>query len=343
MSNSNDTFVYESTPKMNPLPTSGRRRAGSDVDRSLLKEAVNRRLFLDSLSSPMPTGSASEENDGKEEDSEVSALSVPYLSPFVLRKELETVLSSEGDEALTDIGFMKKHPIIYWNLLYIFRRLSVPTHFISWIAVEYGEKFGLPQQAKSEDDGNPSTTLFSPTADVQVVVRCVYDMEPLHDQRRPSIGGSTTTPASVFKPMYLTMQQQAATDSPLMHALLIENRLLVSKSVVNQIIDYLAVPNLHKPILILINEHRKRATVKSVQMGGHHHDLPKHYSIYRDILFLALTHYGRGVRRDDFDREYAAAFSKLPPIIAGKLAPEDRPPTMMAKVCRKIFIPLDVS
>ncbi len=44
-------------------------------------------------------------------------ISVPYLSPLVLRKELETIISSEGDHCLNHALFIDKHPIVYWNLV----------------------------------------------------------------------------------------------------------------------------------------------------------------------------------------------------------------------------------
>merc|ERR1719259_475046 len=51
---------------------------------------------------------------------------VPYLSPLVLRKELETVLGSEGDQALLWRG---RHDALYWNMIWYFSRLQLPTHY----------------------------------------------------------------------------------------------------------------------------------------------------------------------------------------------------------------------
>ena len=42
---------------------------------------------------------------------------VPYLNPLVLRKELESILNTEGDICLTRSSFVDEHPIIYWNLV----------------------------------------------------------------------------------------------------------------------------------------------------------------------------------------------------------------------------------
>lgn len=54
--------------------------------------------------------------------------SVPYLNPLVLRKELENILSQEGDLSLAEAKFIEEHPIIYWNLVWAFERINVQTH-----------------------------------------------------------------------------------------------------------------------------------------------------------------------------------------------------------------------
>lgn len=63
-------------------------------------------------------------NDIKQSDS----LVIPYLNPLVLRKELENILSQEGDVALIKNNFVEEHPIIYWNLLWIMERIESQTH-----------------------------------------------------------------------------------------------------------------------------------------------------------------------------------------------------------------------
>lgn len=53
--------------------------------------------------------------------------SVPYLSPLVLRKELENIIFQEGDLCLTEVKFITDHPIIYWNLVWVFERINLQT------------------------------------------------------------------------------------------------------------------------------------------------------------------------------------------------------------------------
>jgi len=55
-------------------------------------------------------------------------ITVPYLSPLVLRKEVENVLNNEGDLSLAKPEFVDEHPIIYWNLIWFFKRINLPSH-----------------------------------------------------------------------------------------------------------------------------------------------------------------------------------------------------------------------
>lgn len=53
---------------------------------------------------------------------------VPYLNPLVLRKEVESVIEQEGDLCSMKHDFAKDHPIIYWNLIWFFERINLPSH-----------------------------------------------------------------------------------------------------------------------------------------------------------------------------------------------------------------------
>lgn len=45
---------------------------------------------------------------------------MPYLSPLVLRKEVEFVLDHESNMCLVSDTFVEDHPIIFWNLVSIY-------------------------------------------------------------------------------------------------------------------------------------------------------------------------------------------------------------------------------
>ncbi|XP_030042943.1 DENN domain-containing protein 4B isoform X2 [Microcaecilia unicolor] len=57
-------------------------------------------------------------------------VTVPYLSPLVLRKELESLLENEGGDVLSQPELVNSHPIIYWNLVWYFHRLSLPADLL---------------------------------------------------------------------------------------------------------------------------------------------------------------------------------------------------------------------
>ncbi|NXF10321.1 DEN4C protein, partial [Smithornis capensis] len=55
-------------------------------------------------------------------------VSIPYLSPLVLHKELESLLENEGEQVIHTSKFINQHPIIFWNLVWYFQRLDLPSN-----------------------------------------------------------------------------------------------------------------------------------------------------------------------------------------------------------------------
>ncbi|XP_063980913.1 DENN domain-containing protein Crag isoform X2 [Diachasmimorpha longicaudata] len=93
-------------------------------------------------------------------------ITVPYLNPLVLRKELENVLSQEGDTCLTKHRFIQEHPIVYWNLIWYFERINLNSH--------------LPELWLNNDrvkDLSSNSSLVS--------VRTLWDNEKLHMNHLP--------------------------------------------------------------------------------------------------------------------------------------------------------------
>uniref|UniRef100_A0A8C6EE53 DENN domain containing 4C n=1 Tax=Microcebus murinus TaxID=30608 RepID=A0A8C6EE53_MICMU len=82
-----------------------------------------------------------------------SPVSVPYLSPLVLRKELESLLENEGDQVIHTSSFINQHPIIFWNLVWYFRRLDLPSNLPGLILTsEHCNKgIQLPLSSLSQD------------------------------------------------------------------------------------------------------------------------------------------------------------------------------------------------
>lgn len=80
-------------------------------------------------------------------------VSVPYLSPLVLRKELESLLENEGDQVIHTSSFINQHPIIFWNLVWYFRRLDLPSNLPGLILTSEHCNGGiqLPLSSLSQD------------------------------------------------------------------------------------------------------------------------------------------------------------------------------------------------
>ena len=53
---------------------------------------------------------------------------VPYLSPVVLRKELESLMTQGKSFMLSSESFTVEKSILYWNLVWYFTRLRLPTY-----------------------------------------------------------------------------------------------------------------------------------------------------------------------------------------------------------------------
>lgn len=95
-------------------------------------------------------------------------ITVPYLNPLVLRKELENVLSQEGDSCLTKHKFIQEHPIVYWNLIWYYERINLASH--------------LPELWLNRGDAANDPLVANC---LHVGVRTLWDNEKLHMDRLP--------------------------------------------------------------------------------------------------------------------------------------------------------------
>uniref|UniRef100_A0A673M7L0 DENN/MADD domain containing 4A n=1 Tax=Sinocyclocheilus rhinocerous TaxID=307959 RepID=A0A673M7L0_9TELE len=96
-------------------------------------------------------------------------VTVPYLSPLVLWKELESLLENEGDQAISSAAIVDHHPIVFWNLVWFFRRLdlasSLPGLYLS--SKHYCSDSQPLQSCASEDSKN-------------VLIQILWDNPRLH-------------------------------------------------------------------------------------------------------------------------------------------------------------------
>ncbi|XP_068179237.1 DENN domain-containing protein 4B [Antennarius striatus] len=69
-------------------------------------------------------------------------VTVAYLSPLVLRKELESLLENEGEAVLGHAHFLEKHPILFWNLVWSFQRLGLPSNLLQLLGGQFTQLEG---------------------------------------------------------------------------------------------------------------------------------------------------------------------------------------------------------
>uniref|UniRef100_A0A6Q2XCX8 DENN/MADD domain containing 4A n=1 Tax=Esox lucius TaxID=8010 RepID=A0A6Q2XCX8_ESOLU len=102
-------------------------------------------------------------------------VTVPYLSPLVLWKELESLLGNEGDQVMSSPSIVDQHPIVFWNLVWFYRRLELPSNLPGLILASQHctQGYGLQVSVSSEDSKH-------------VLVRILWDnLQLQHDPVRP--------------------------------------------------------------------------------------------------------------------------------------------------------------
>lgn len=252
--------------------------------------------------------------------------SIPYLNPLVLRKELENILTQEGDLSLSDSKFVDDHPIIYWNLVWVFERINVQTHLPNLYLKNKVDSENLGSDNKLNADscdklGNggsnmepveegtdPLTQELTALAQMaaQVRLRCHWDEPGLHTEGPP---------------MYILWKTR---DTSQFNS---NGKSLITKTFMQQIINFIRVSDLAEPVRTLAKDRKDEVNNKC-------------NSIYRDILFLACRVLGRAqIDINTFDKEYAAAYSRATER-QNKLYPQDKPISLSALYCRQYFRPL---
>ncbi|CAH1134526.1 unnamed protein product [Ceutorhynchus assimilis] len=273
------------------------------------------------------------------DQSSCDPFSVPYLNPLVLRKELENILTREGDLSISQSKFIDEHPIIYWNLIWAFERINVQTHLPNLYfkhradaqsnSREMSKKnsqVNLEEEGKEKEENGSSMKLVEEGTDpltqelavlaevkrqkkrlaARVRVKCLWDEPKFHSEGPP---------------MYILWRLR---DS---NQIISMDRSRVTKSFMQQIINFIRVNDLMEPIKSLANEREQTSARKIAN------------SIYRDILFLACKALGRSqIDINAFDKEYTTAYSRY--CERATLEVQDKPINLSSLYCRQYFRPL---
>ncbi|XP_064554916.1 DENN domain-containing protein Crag isoform X1 [Drosophila montana] len=244
---------------------------------------------------------AATENNGESVAANKSCLTVPYLNPLVLRKELENILTQEGDLSLIKPNFVEEHPIIYWNLLWLMERIECKTHL---------PELSLPPTSDEEQ--------LDPLTKVKTVhIQCLWDNLNLHSETSGS-------------PMYI-LYRETQPASPLIKALLTDQAQL-SMNVIQQIISAIRCNDMATPLKRLANERHK---LKSSGLERSH----SFYRDILFLALTAIGR--ANVDLATFHREYAAVFDKLTERECNMYyRNQDLPPSASTIFCRAYFKPL---
>ncbi|KAL2088331.1 hypothetical protein ACEWY4_015230 [Coilia grayii] len=226
-------------------------------------------------------------------------VTVPYLSPLVLWKELESLLENEGDQAITLSGLVDHHPIIFWNLVWYFRRLDLPSNLPGLILTSDHCNRGsqVPRDWMSEDSKH-------------VLVQILWDNLKLHQDP--------------IQPFYILWNTQSL--SYPVCRLGSEKEGVFGEEVLQGVVRSIQRNDIHTPMCQIL------------QLLTHTLGLRRQRSLYRDILFLSLVALGRdNIDIDAFDREYKLAYDRLSPTQVKMTHNCDRPPSTGVMECRKTF------
>ncbi|XP_041841016.1 DENN domain-containing protein 4C isoform X2 [Melanotaenia boesemani] len=198
-------------------------------------------------------------------------VSVPYLSPLVLRKELETLLENEGDQVIYTHKFLSQHPIIFWNLVWYFRRLDLPTHLPGLILASEHCNNGVQL---------PLTTLSQDSK--QVFVQLLWDNINLHQE-----------PGEPLYLLWRAFLEKKGTLAPTDHQEI--------RTLLNTIVRNIQTNDVYGPINLLNREIKRRPDGVKRQRSIYREIL------FLSLVALGREN----IDIEAFDREYLQAYDEL--------------------------------
>ncbi|XP_072421485.1 C-myc promoter-binding protein isoform X10 [Chiloscyllium punctatum] len=226
-------------------------------------------------------------------------ITVPYLSPLVLWKELESLLENEGDQVISMATFVDHHPIVFWNLVWYFRRIDLPTNLPGLVLTSEhcNKSMTIPRIWMSEDSKH-------------VLIQMMWDNLKLHQD--PS------------QPFYILWNAKTK-KHPLVQTMR-DGGCFFNKDFLDSIVKSIQINDIYKPISKIL---------EVLSMQPH---FKRQRSLYREILFLSLVALGKdNIDIDAFDREYKRAYDQLTPSQVKLTHNCDRPPSSGVMECRRIF------
>ncbi|XP_069796666.1 DENN domain-containing protein 4B isoform X2 [Narcine bancroftii] len=229
-------------------------------------------------------------------------VTVAYVSPLVLRKELESLLANEGDSVLEQTALLDGHPIIYWNLVWYFQRLELPHRLLHLV-------LGLvPGRAEGQESlaWLPGKVIFR--------VRLLWDvLDPDPIQRTP-----------------LYLQWRMFSQMPAHHWR--TGQQPVTLRYLEEVVGHVGLNEVHKAISLVLEEAGR-------QEGGPRQRRSLYREI---LFLIMAAQGKDNVNIAAFDKKYHAACARLASSLGQQQLRQERilPPIPKALDCRKAFGPL---
>ncbi|XP_028399036.1 C-myc promoter-binding protein-like [Dendronephthya gigantea] len=131
---------------------------------------------------------------------ERDVISVNYVSPLVLRKELENLMDNEGVGALESPDIIREKQVIFWNMAWYFRRLNLPTHLTDHIYGNYGDDdpFDRPKDFDGQVIVSTSWDSERPNDNDHIPLYVLWNV-PAHEHQDATIDERSWTPRSVVQ------------------------------------------------------------------------------------------------------------------------------------------------
>ncbi|XP_020646037.3 DENN domain-containing protein 4C isoform X2 [Pogona vitticeps] len=226
-------------------------------------------------------------------------VSVPYLSPLVLRKELESLLENEGEQVIHTSTFINQHPIIFWNLVWYFRRLDLPSNLP-----------GLILTSEHCNKGVQLPPYFSLSQDSKLVyIQLLWDNINLHQE--PG------------EPLYISWRNLNSTDK-------IPSVNSEEQQAISALIESIKLSIQHNDVIKPINLLLEKAKQDGKRQRSFYREI-----LFLSLVSLGREN----IDIEAFDNEYRTAYKSLPTEVLGKMQKIDAPPSSSVEWCRKCFGP----
>ncbi|XP_062897836.1 DENN domain-containing protein 4B-like isoform X1 [Mobula hypostoma] len=230
---------------------------------------------------------------------EPERVKVAYVSPLVLRKEVESLLENEGDSVLSQVELIDNHPIIFWNLVWYFQRLELPHHLLRLVLTSRHAR-ATPQE--------PPVWVCS---NVMLRVRTLWDVLTVDPDHCP--------PLYVLWRMYSQIPQHRW--RTVQHP--------VTLSYLEDVVTHVGLNEVHKAISLIRDTPRLQEAGSPQQRSLYREILfLTMAAIGKDNMNVAA-----------FDKKYQTACARLASSLSQEQLKRERilPPSIKAIDCRKTF------